>query len=166
MIRDKVFLGRHFLLAFLFLFLSSIGAPPSSQAQTEQIHAEHIHDHTTLHSGQVGMSGDFHIEFTAHKDGEYKLYVTDFLRKQVDISKGSGTLIINSDGAEPEELTLAVDQVLQEFLVAHGKPRLEGETIVASARIRIPGKEPIFIEFVERIGTSGNKKDGHEGHRH
>lgn len=128
--------------------------------------AEHVHNHTTFHGGQVGMSGDFHIEFVAKKEEEYRLYVTDFLRKPVDITNAAGTLVINTDGTEPEKLILTVDAVLQEFLVAKGKPRPANDTIVASARIAIPGKEPIFIEFAEQIGASRNGKGGQEGHRH
>ncbi len=129
-------------------------------------HAEHVHNHVSFHKGQVGMSGNFHVEFVVTKGGEYRLYVTDFLRKPVDISRAAGTLEVNQEGREPEALRLEVDEILQEFLVAQGKPRLINDTIVASARISIPGKEPIFIEFAEQIGTSWKGKDGHDGHHH
>lgn len=135
---------------FLLLFILTENPPAYSDG------AGAIHNHASFESGQVGMSGDCHIEFVIRNKGEYRFHVTDFSRNHVDISNATGTVVINPNGADKEELTLTVDKVLQEFLVAKGKPRKEGEEVYASAKIEIPGKEPIFIEFQEMVKkTSG-----------
>ncbi|MDP2306595.1 MAG: hypothetical protein Q8P18_11290 [Pseudomonadota bacterium] len=46
------------------------------------------HDHTSLHGGQVGMWGDYHLEY-APKDGEHRVWVTDAKRAQVTGVSGS-----------------------------------------------------------------------------
>ncbi|MDP2317191.1 MAG: hypothetical protein Q8P41_30170 [Pseudomonadota bacterium] len=46
------------------------------------------HDHTSLHGGQVGMWGDYHLEY-APKDGEHRVWVTDAKRAQVTGVTGS-----------------------------------------------------------------------------
>jgi hypothetical protein len=40
------------------------------------------HDHVALHGGQVGMWGEYHLEY-APKDGEYRVWVTDEHRNPV-----------------------------------------------------------------------------------
>lgn len=103
---------------------------------------ERVHNHTSFHGGQVGMSGDDHIEF-AIKEGKYFFYITDFSRNPIDISKSSGTLIVNPESSNAENLTFTVDPINHEFLFAEGKPRKEGEEVQVSAKIEIPGKDII-----------------------
>jgi hypothetical protein len=143
--------------------LSPAGADEKEGSTGSEVmhHAERVHNHATFHGGQVAMSGDFHIEFVTKKEGEYRIYVTDFLRKPVEITGAAGTLVINAGSPEPEPLVLGIDEVLQEFFITQGKPRSENEPIVATVKIAIPGKDPIFIEFAEQIGTSWNGKEGH-----
>ena len=149
---------RHgFLLSFLatqvfaWQYLAHAHEHPASGAVA---HEEKVHNHVSLHGGQVGMSGDYHVEFVIKNDGEYRLYITDFMRKPVDISKAKGSLVINPEKAHSENLDLSLDEALEEFLLAKGNPRSEGDEIYASARIEIPGQEPVFIEFLEKIGSS------------
>jgi hypothetical protein len=51
------------------------------------------HDHTSLHGGQVGMWGNFHVEYLAH-DGEYRVWVTDATR---NARKASGSVKAGDD---------------------------------------------------------------------
>ncbi|MDP2309706.1 MAG: hypothetical protein Q8P18_27040 [Pseudomonadota bacterium] len=46
------------------------------------------HDHTSLHGGQVGMWGDYHLEY-APQDDEHRVWVTDAKRAQVTGVSGS-----------------------------------------------------------------------------
>ncbi|GEM_PF-3341889 len=170
---NKKFIQSCFLLSFLtVLFLLPWQAPAhahndeimnnkaingnngQSDSSSEGIsHAEEVHNHISFHGGQVGMSGDYHIEFVIKENGAYRLYISDFSRNPVDISNASGTLIINPESPEKEILPLYVDEILQEFLAAKGARRENGENIYASCQIHIPGKESIFIEFLATIGA-------------
>ena len=133
---------------FLVVLLGLIASRENVMAR------EMVHDHTSIHGGQVGMSGDFHIELVIKNRQEYVLYVTYFSRKPVDISNAKGVVIINPDGPSQEELPLTTDKVSQEFLVANGKPRKEGEEVYVSAKIELPGETALFVEFQETIGNS------------
>lgn len=124
---------------------------------------ESVHDHSDPHGGQVGMAGSLHIEFVAREDGEYKIYITGYERKPVDVSKATGFLIINPESSESEKLILSVDKILQDFLWAKGKPHKQGETITASMEVEIPGQEKIIQSFYIKISrASTDHKMGHE----
>jgi len=133
---------------------------------------ESVHDHSSPYSGQVGMAGSLHVEFVSRENGEYKIYITDYERNPIDISKATGSLVINPEGPESENLVLSVDKILQEFLWAKGKPRKQGETITASMEVEIPGQEKIIQSFYIEINHSSTehktgheeKKDGHHTH--
>ena len=79
------------------------------------------HDHTALHGGQVGMWGDYHVEYVG-KDGEYQVWVTDATRNPITgaisgavktgdtavalTSDGPGTLVAKADGAGTKDVTV------------------------------------------------------------
>jgi len=126
--------------------------------------SESVHDHSSPHGGQVGMSGSLHIEFAAKEDGEYRIYITDFDRIPIDISKATGTLIINSESSHSEKLALSLDKILQEYLWAKGKLREQGDTIEASMEVEIPGRKKIIQGFYIEINHSSmeHKMDDEE----
>lgn len=115
---------------------------------------ESVHDHSSPQGGQVGMSGDLHIEFVSTEKGEYRIYITGYERNPIDVSKAAGFLIINPESAEPEKLILSGDGILEGYLVAKGKPRKQGETVAASMEVEIPGHEKIIQSFYIKINPS------------
>ena len=108
---------------------------------------ESVHDHSSPQGGQVGMSGDLHIEFVSTEQGEYRIYITGYERNPIDVSKATGFLIINPDGSESEKLILSGGGIPEGYLVAKGKPRKQGDTLSASAEIEIPGLAKIIQSF-------------------
>lgn len=131
---------------------------------------ESVHDHTNYEGGQVGMAGSLHIEFVSKEKGEYRIYVTGYERDSIDISKATGFLIIDPESSDPEKLVLSVDKILQEFLVAKGKERKQGDMITASMEVKIPEHEKIIQSFYIKINPSssghklehGKTKDDHD----
>ncbi len=65
---------------------------------------ESVHNHSSPQGGQVGMSGDLHIEFVSTEKIEYRIYITGYERNPMDVSKATGFLIINPESAEPEKI--------------------------------------------------------------
>jgi len=125
---------------------------------------ESVHDHSSPQGGQVGMSGDLHVEFVSTEKGEYRIYITDYERNPVDVSKAKGFLIINPESAEPEKLILFGDGILEGYLVAQGKPRKQGDALSASAEIEIPGLPKIIQSFyIENNRSPAEQKVGHQG---
>lgn len=61
-----------------------------------------VHDHRSLHGGQVSMSGDYHLEYLG-KDGVYQVWVSDAARQSVSnvlsgtIKDGDKTLNLSID---------------------------------------------------------------------
>lgn len=63
------------------------------------------HDHRSLRGGQVGMSGDDHVELLAEKGGVYKVWYTDGGRKP--LSKDvRGTLVVTAADGRKETIEL------------------------------------------------------------
>lgn len=56
------------------------------------------HDHTSLHGGQVGMWGDYHLEY-APKDGEHRVWVSD--AKRVPVSGAVSGSLKDGDAVVP-----------------------------------------------------------------
>lgn len=130
----------------IFLFLIFLLACSEAEG-----HVGLGHNHTPFHGGQVGMSGNLHIEFVAHQKGDYEIYVTDLLRKPINISNAKGTLTVNPDENNPELIALVIENSPQGFLAARGKTRHFGETIIASVEVNLQGQDPIQIEFRENL---------------
>jgi len=63
------------------LTLVTQGAAESVSFETPTVGLA-AHDHTSLHGGQVGMWGDYHLEY-APKDGEHRLWLSDANRVPV-----------------------------------------------------------------------------------
>lgn len=124
---------------------------------------ESVHDHSSPQGGQVGMSGDLHIEFVSTEKGEYRIYITDYERNPIDVSKAKGFLIINPESVEPEKLILSGDGILERYLAAKGRLRKQGDTLSASAEIEIPGLPKIIQSFyIENNHSSSDHKMEHE----
>jgi len=184
----KKFLFRVTLFIFLNLHLIlNVYGNQDSQVDSHKISSntenfweedikqfENVHDHSPPHGGQVGMAGSLHVEFLSQENGEYKVYITDYERNPMDVSRATGSLIINPESPESEKLVFSVDKTLQEFLWAKGKPRKQGETITASMEVEIPGQEKIIQSFYIEINHSSTghkmgheeKKDDHDQHTH
>lgn len=124
---------------------------------------ESVHDHSSPQGGQVGMSGDLHIEFVSTEQGEYRIYITDYERNPADVSRAKGFLIINPESAEPEKLILSGDGILEGYLVAKGKARKQGDALSASAEIEIPGLPKIIQSFYIENNHSSEEKKGSQG---
>lgn len=124
---------------------------------------ESVHDHSSPQGGQVGMSGDLHIEFVSTEQGEYRIYITDYERNPADVSKAKGFLIINPESAEPEKLIFSGDGIPEGYLVAKGKARKQGDTLSASAEIEIPGLPKIIQSFYIENNHSPEEKKGSRG---
>lgn len=109
-----------------------------------------FHDHVSLHGGQVGMWGHYHVELLA-KDGAYSVWVTDASRNPVTTGL-SGVIV---DGAQRQ--VLAAD------------PGTGGLTVKSEGA----GTRPVTVEIkVEDqsislpFQASGAAGDGHADHTH
>ncbi|MES2644253.1 MAG: hypothetical protein V4850_32505 [Myxococcota bacterium] len=80
------------------LTLTSSGKAESVSFETNAVGLQE-HDHTSLHGGQVGMWGDYHLEY-APIDGEHRVWVTD--AKRVPVAGVTGSL---TDGETAVPLT-------------------------------------------------------------
>lgn len=67
--------------ASVVLTVTKDGKAESASFATETVGLQ-SHDHTSLHGGQVGMWGDYHLEY-APKDDTYRVWVTDAFRAAV-----------------------------------------------------------------------------------
>jgi hypothetical protein len=56
------------------------------------------HDHTSLHGGQVGMWGDFHLEY-APADGEHRVWISD--ARRVPVTAGASGSLKDGDTVVP-----------------------------------------------------------------
>lgn len=67
--------------ASVVLTLTHSGKADSVSFETQAVGLSE-HDHTSLHGGQVGMWGDYHLEY-APKDGEHRVWISDAKRVPV-----------------------------------------------------------------------------------
>jgi hypothetical protein len=67
--------------ASVVLTLQHAGRARSASFETQAVGLA-THDHTSLHGGQVGMWGDYHVEY-APKDASYRIWLTDAARNPV-----------------------------------------------------------------------------------
>jgi len=64
------------------------------------------HDHRSLRGGQVGMSGDDHVELLAEKGGVYKVWFTDGRRNAITADV-RGKLVVTTTDGRTETIELA-----------------------------------------------------------
>ncbi|MDP2308515.1 MAG: hypothetical protein Q8P18_21020 [Pseudomonadota bacterium] len=73
--------------ATVVLTLTSGGKGESVSFETKAVGLQE-HDHTSLHGGQVGMWGEYHLEYSP-RDRKHRVWVTDAKRAQVMGVSGS-----------------------------------------------------------------------------
>lgn len=109
------------------------------------------HMHDARHGGQVGMSGETHLEVAVAAPGEYRVYLSDAHRAPLAASLGKDAKItLDPDGEKPVSLPLAADPK-GEYLVAKGEPR-STPTVDVKIEMSLNGA-PVAMEFQLPTGS-------------
>jgi hypothetical protein len=103
------------------------------------------HMHDSRHGGQVGMSGETHIEVALSAPGEFRVYLSDSHRAPLPASQAKeAKILINPDDAKPLSLPMAPD-AKDEYLIAKGTPQT-GEAVPVKVEFSLAGA-PVSMEF-------------------
>jgi hypothetical protein len=119
-------------------------AVPSEPAVTSSAPVPHG-DHRPRHGGLVLMNGNLHFEVVAKHDGNYRVYFSDEVRRELPASTVSEVVLtVGRPHAVPEPLILTVDDEGESW-VGTGKPFDDAGVTIRVAFVF--EEKPYFIDI-------------------
>lgn len=133
--------------ASVVLTLSKDGKAVSAPFESASVGLA-VHDHTSIHGGQVLMWGNYHVEYLA-KDGEHRVWLSD--AKRIEITTGvTGTV---KEGEKATPLAMDASGMLSAKSESAGSAKVLVEVTVDGQTISLP---------FEPAATDGHDHGAHQ----